>query len=165
MGMFCCDFALASCVNRQDTAVPISTPTAAFTVLDDGTVVDPKTGLMWMRCLVGQTLVAGQCTGTATLYTWADALNFAHSLSFAGHGDWRLANPKEVVSIMEDRCAAPALNADLFPIVSFLTWTSTPASVNLVGGFDNAWVVDQNGGMSTLTKYQTITVLLVRNTP
>jgi hypothetical protein len=164
LGTSCCNAALASCINRQDTAVPISTPTASFNVLGDGTLVDPKTGLMWMRCLLGQALSNGQCAGTATLYTWADALNAAHALGFAGHSDWRLPNPKEVESIMEDRCAGPALNAALFPMVDFLTWTSTPVPT-LNGTFDEAWVVDEDGGISALTKNQVITVLLVRNTP
>lgn len=156
--------AQASCLGTEDTAIPISTPTASFTVNGDGTLVDPRTGLMWMRCLLGQALVAGVCTGTASIYTWSDALAAAHAAAFAGHADWRLANPKEMASISEDRCAGPSLNGDLFPITSFGTWTSTPVK----GGtslFDQAWVIDAIGGMNAVPKNQEIPVLLVRKAP
>lgn len=164
LASLCLDAALGACINRQDTAVPISTPTAAFSVRGDGTVVDPRTGLMWMRCLLGETLNGnGRCAGTVTTYTWADALKAARASSFAGHSDWRLPNPKEVVSILEDRCATPSLNADLFPIVNFATWTATPAPFLLNGGFDDAWVVGENGAFSTASKYASVPVLLVRS--
>lgn len=119
---------------------------------------------MWMRCLLGETLGGnGRCTGTPTLHPWAEALRAAQALSFAGHGDWRLPNPKEVASIMEDRCASPALNADLFPIAVFGTWTATPANLLLNGGFDDLWVMDENGGMATVSKYAPLPMLLVRS--
>ncbi len=163
LATLCVDSALAACLNRQNTGVAISTPTAAFSVRGDGTVVDPRTGLMWMRCLLGETLDGnGRCTGTRTILPWADALRAAQGLTFAGHSDWRLPNPKEAMSIMEDRCATPALNADLFPITTFATWTATPAPFLLNGGFDDAWVVDENGGMLTASKYSSIPMLLVR---
>lgn len=157
--------AAVTCLDRTDTAVPVSTPSAAFNIAADGTLVDPKTHLMWMRCLLGQSLVGGRCTGTAATYTWADALAAAQALSFAGHADWRLANPKEVVSIVEDRCAGPSLNADLFPISNFGTWTATPVAGMLTGIYDNVWVVGSEGEMASVSKNQTIAVLLVRKTP
>lgn len=165
LGAFCNHAAAVTCLNGLDTAVPVSTPTSAFNIGTDGTLVDPRTGLMWMRCLLGQTLVAGRCTGTATTATWAEALTAAHALSFAGHADWRLPNPKEAASILEDRCANPALNADLFPIGDFNTWTATPVAGMLTGIYDNVWVVGSNGVMAQVSKNQTITFILVRKAP
>jgi hypothetical protein len=165
LAMVSLNIAFASCIGRQNTAVPISTPTASFAIRSDGTVADPRTGLMWMRCMLGQAVNNGACAGTATTYTWADALSAARALTYAGHSDWRLPNPKEVASILEDRCAAPALNADLFPTASFGTWTSTPARTNLLGVFDDVWVVGAEGDVVAVTKNQTLTVILVRKMP
>jgi hypothetical protein len=120
---------------------------------------------MWMRCLLGQTVSNDVCAGTATTYTWADALNAARALTYAGRSDWRLPNPKEVASILEDRCATPALNADLFPTAIFGTWTSTPAVTTLLGVFDDVWVVGANGDIVAVTKNQALTVILVRKMP
>jgi hypothetical protein len=156
----------ATCINVENTSVRVSTPTSSFSVLADGTVLAPQTKLMWMRCLVGQTLTGGLCTGTASAFTWADALNAAKAQTFAGHNDWRLPNAKELLSILEDRCWTPALNADLFPIPQlFGAWSSTPSAVNLANLFDEAWVVDGNGYVIQVSKNQTVNLLLVRDAP
>jgi hypothetical protein len=121
---------------------------------------------MWMRCLVGQTLSNSVCTGASSIFAWADALNAAKAQTFAGHNDWRLPNVKELLSIMEDRCYSPSLNADLFPISElFLAWSSTPSALNLAGMFDEAWSVDRNGFIGRSSKYQTLNILLVRDAP
>lgn len=157
---------LATCINGENTSIAISTPTSAFSGFGDGTVLAPATKLMWMRCLVGQTLVNNACTGTPSILVWADALNAAKGQIFAGHRDWRLPNVKEFMSIMEDRCYSPSLNADLFPISElYLAWTSTPSALNLAGVFDNAWSVDGNGYVTQTTKYQILNILLVRDAP
>lgn len=158
--------AQATCINVQNTSVPISTPTSSFSVLADGTVLAPQTKLMWMRCLMGQTLSSGLCTGTASLFTWADALNAAKAQTFASHNDWRLPNVKELLSILEDRCYTPALNADLFPIPQlFSAWSSTPSAVNLANEFIDAWAVDGNGFVSGVSPITPLNVLLVRDVP
>jgi hypothetical protein len=166
LGILSLENSHASCIHGENTSIPISTPTSAFNVLADGTVRAPGTRLMWMRCPVGQTLSNSVCTGTSSIFTWADALNAAKAQTFAGHNDWRLPNVKELLSIMEDRCYLPSLNADLFPISDFfIVWSSTPSAVNLSGTFDEAWTVDGNGYMVQWTKYQTLNVLLVRDAP
>ena len=134
--------------------------------LANGTVLAPQTKLMWMRCLLGQTLTSGLCTGTPSTFTWPDALNAAKAQTFAGYNDWRLPNVKELLSILEDRCWTPALNADLFPIPQLFTaWSSTPSAVNLANEFIDAWVVDGNGYVSGMSPVNTLNVLLVRDAP
>ena len=156
----------ATCINGENTSIAVSTPTSSFSVLGDGTVLAPKTKLMWMRCLVGQTLSNGVCTGASSAFTWADALNAAKAQTFAGYNDWRLPSVKELLSIQEDRCYAPSLNADLFPISEpFTAWSSTPSAVNLANYFDEAWTVGDSGFVSRITKYQTLNILLVRDAP
>ena len=131
--------AQARCANGMNTSIPESTPTTAFTVRTDGTVLAKATGLMWARCPVGQIVSANACSGTPKAMTWAEAILVAHASTLAGYTDWRLPNPKEALSIFEDRCDAPSLNADLFPIdYRFGLWTSTPAA-NLTGAHYAAW--------------------------
>ena len=156
----------ATCVSWENTSIPESTPTSNYTILSDGTLVAPATDLMWKRCLEGQVLVGGICEGTSTTYTWADALGAADTATFAGYDDWRLPNPKELLTIFEDRCANPALNVDLFPIYNgFAAWTATPADILLQDIYDEVWIMENDGGMRRIGKRNLIPILLVRDLP
>lgn len=158
--------AYATCINIENISVPVSTPTSSFSVLTDGTVLAPKTKLMWMRCLVGQTLINGVCTGSMSLFAWEDALNAAKAQTFAGHSDWRLPNIKELVSILEDRCSEPSLNSDLFPISDlFSAWSSTPSALYLQNRFYEAWKMDSAGNVYSTNIYVPLGLLLVRDAP
>jgi len=156
----------ARCLNRANTSVPESTPTANFTINADGTVTAPMTGLMWKRCLEGQTLSAGACTGAPTIYVWTDALAAARASTFAGHDDWRLPNAKELFSIVEDRCGAPALNADLFPLSAIYgVWSSTPTAIYNANYFADVWYMSLDGFVEVVSPNQEIHALLVRDLP
>ena len=61
----------------------------------DGTVTNPRTGLMWPKDGTG----AGYANGTVK--TWNDAIDWAEGLSFAGYNDWRLPNINELKSFQE----------------------------------------------------------------
>ena len=156
----------ATCVGWENTSIPESTPTSNYTILPDGTLQAPATGLMWKRCLEGQALLGGICEGALTTYTWADALRAADTAIFAGHSDWRLPNPKELLTIFEDRCSYPALNVDLFPIYgAFGAWTATPADILLQDIYDEVWVMEYGGRMRRIGKRSFVPMLLVRDLP
>jgi hypothetical protein len=55
----------------------------------DGTVTDRATGLVWMQADSGKGM------------DWTSALEYAESMEFAGHDDWRLPNAKELQSIVD----------------------------------------------------------------
>lgn len=55
----------------------------------DGTITDLATGLMWQQ------------SDDGTTRDWENALDYAESLTLAGHDDWRLPNPKELHSILD----------------------------------------------------------------
>jgi hypothetical protein len=134
------------CTN-QNTAVPATTPTADFVLHGDGTVTHTRTGLMWMRCSLGQELTSSGCSGSASRYTWRNALNAAqdvnHTGGFAGHTDWRLPNKNELESIVEQRCWNPAINAAVFPNTpSSWYWSSSPYA----GRSGDAWYVAFDNG-------------------
>lgn len=163
-----CTCAHATCANFENVAIPESVLTASFDVLPDGTVAAPRTGLMWMRCFVGQTLTDSVCQGEPSTYNWPDAMAAAHALNFAGHNDWRVPNLKELLSIIDDRCAGPSLNADLFPIlfVDFWIWSSTPTAILLTNQYDEVWLLNGAGQMFKSSGNLTwIPLLLVRNLP
>lgn len=120
-----------------------TTPTQDFTRHDDGTVTHHKTGLMWMRCALGQNWNGATCTGSGQAYTWQAALQAAEGSSFAGHGDWRLPDIKELNSIVEQACVSPAINATVFPATP-LSWFRSASPY--VSGVDYAWCVGFDAG-------------------
>lgn len=108
-----------------NVAIKPSTPYNRFTINADNTVIDNITGLMWMRCSLGQ--VGEKCSGTASSYDWFEALN-QNGKNFAGYDDWRLPNIKELESITELGCIEPAVNTKVFPkTISYIYWTSSPS--------------------------------------
>jgi len=154
LGLFVC--ALGNTGFAQDCRddVRATAPTSRYVDNGDSTVTDLATGLMWQRCTEG--LFGANCeSGTATNFVnWQDALEFAAGSAFAGYGDWRLPNRRELTSLVEHRCFRPAINAGVFPNtpdydVGF--WSSTPTT-----GFElAAWVVSfARGDDHPLSKYK-----------
>ena len=64
---------------------------------------DPQTGLIWMRCSIGQTWTSSTCMGIPKQFTGYESLRFAQALQngsgFAGYKNWRLPTPLELASI------------------------------------------------------------------
>jgi hypothetical protein len=102
----------------KTASIPATTPTSQFTINNNGTVTDTKTGLMWKRCSEGQTWNGATCRGSAFRFPWQAALQRAQTqngIGFAGFKDWRLPNAKELFSIVEKQCFEPAINLVIFP--------------------------------------------------
>ncbi|MFW5443864.1 MAG: DUF1566 domain-containing protein [Methylococcaceae bacterium] len=122
--------------------IPKTTPDNAFTLHNNGTVTHNKTGLMWMRCELGQTWDGTTCNGSSQAYQWTAALQVAETYTFAGYSNWRLPNKNELDSIVEEACNAPAINTLVFPVIllsfSSYTWSSSPYADH---SYD-AWAVD-----------------------
>jgi len=122
-----------------------TTPTADFTDHANGTVTHNKTGLVWMRCSLGQTWSEADktCTGNPVSMSWQEALQVVPGINSGGQIDWRLPNRSELESIVERSCHAPAINAEIFPGVpvtdlSIWFWSSSPHSAYP----ERAWAVD-----------------------
>jgi hypothetical protein len=107
----------------------LSTPSSDFEQYADGTALHKPTGLIWKRCQEGQDWDSAtlSCTGTIQSYTWQAALQTAQDSIYARHSDWRLPNIKELQSIVENACIAPAINLEVFPDTSRLSlvWSSS----------------------------------------
>ena len=77
----------------------------------NGTITDTNTGLMWEKLSRDGTI-----HDWSNQYTWDNA--FAVKLAtlnggggFAGHGDWRVPNYKELISIVNLQNVNPAMSA------------------------------------------------------
>ena len=132
-----------------------------YTNNGDGTITDQETNLSWAACSLGQSNDAS-CSGTADIYSWADALNAAQTAnadSFLGHSDWRLPNVTELASLVDSHCEDVAINSDVFPsTVENQYWSSTP------GPNARAWLVDfaKGGAIYHAVKRGELPVRLVR---
>jgi Protein of unknown function (DUF1566) len=139
-----------------------------FSVSSNGQEVTHEVnGLIWRRCLEGQTLNQGACTDPV------DILSISHSAALARASAqasatgqaWRLPNAKELLSIVDTRFANPALDPALFPVPPQPTinyvWSATPDSLNL----SSAWAVNMELGYSTQSSLDIGGVRLVRTKP
>lgn len=144
-------------------AIVADAPDSRYVLKVDGTVIDKKTELVWMRCTLGQTWDGSVCKGSASSHDWQQALQKAKNSVFAGQSDWRLPNLKELQSLIEGRCFSPAVNKAIFPNPSSTSfrsfWSSTPDTDNNGG----SWGVDFNYGLGkAFSKSSALSVRLVR---
>lgn len=90
------------------------------TIDGDVVVFDRATGLCW----AGDGNEVG-CNNAATI-TWVNALAYALALDFAGFTDWRVANIKELYSLVNPSLSSPAILEPPFSnTVNGFYWGST----------------------------------------
>lgn len=139
-----------------------NTPDSRFE-LTAGEALDTQTGLIWQRCLLGQTWnsATAQCEGFLQTVNWKEALESAS-------GNWRVPNIKELGSIVEHACGNPSINLNVFPgtPITPSIWTSTPGRFQLGQTTQNsAWsTFFQDGTSLNGSKDFRRYVLLVRDT-
>ncbi|MEH8017485.1 DUF1566 domain-containing protein [Rheinheimera muenzenbergensis] len=150
--------AVCTHINNENVNVPFSTPSSDFIVHNDGTVTHKPTGLMWMRCSIGQVWDGESCSGAESRLDWQNALAQTGT-SYAGFTDWRLPNKNELASIVERRFCYPSINSAIFPnsptgwfFDDARYWTSSPSPNVYSGAIDNrfVWVVGFGQGSITI---------------
>jgi len=115
---------------------------ARFVDNGDGTITDNATGLMWVKDPLNN-----PGTPFNILLTWNQAVDSCNGLTFAGHNDWRLPNPKELLSINDFEQDDPSINETFFPNTeSDNYWTSTTSKFDTT----DAWYIDFVEGSMTL---------------
>jgi hypothetical protein len=144
--------------------ITATAPDSRYQDHGDGTVTDLQTGLQWQQCSLGLS-GSGCATGEITSFVWGQALQQADKLNsnggFAGHSDWRLPNLKELKSLIEEGCYAPAINFRLFPN----SWTRSGYWSSLQSDFNpnTAWVVYFDNGTTNDVYHSIVGVIrLVR---
>jgi hypothetical protein len=93
--------------------------TSSFIDNGDGSVTDVATGLIWEKkcdCPGSlhhyETVYRWSADGREeTIWDWLDGVNAEGGQGFAGHGDWRIPNVKELVSLVDYERADPAITA------------------------------------------------------
>jgi hypothetical protein len=113
--------------------------TLSYTDNGDGTITDNNTGLMWEKKSDDGGLHDKDTTyrwsgngSQETIWDWLDDINAEGGTGFAGHNDWRIANVKEYVSIVNHENFTPAVstafNNSCVAACTVLTCSCTVAS-------------------------------------
>lgn len=138
-----------------------STQNDDFYALSGGLVQQQNKGLIWQRCLYGQSWnhAEQRCDGTAIRLSWQEALQQSTMLSGAA-GGWRVPNVKEAMSIIERQCVDPAVRLSVFPNAnSENMWTSTTVQAMPA----EAWAIAMYSGKNNRKgKQQQLYVRFVR---
>lgn len=107
------------------------------TFAGDDVVLDNTTGLMWARD--GN---AAGCNNGAVI-NWSNGIIYAEGLNFAGFGDWRLPNIRELSSIVNFGLRIPCIDEPPFQNTnSSYYWSSTTRRLVVT----NAWMNDFSMG-------------------
>ena len=93
-----------------------------FSVKDEKTVLDTRTGLMW--CLLDSQVTENRCL------TYEDATEYVSSLETGGHDDWRLPSPDELKALYGKTPAFP-FDPDTW------YWSSKTEK-----RYDSQWIID-----------------------
>lgn len=146
-----------------------TTPTTNFQDNLDGTVTDLKTKLIWKKCTEGQIWQSNNTckyeTDITPMFTWKEALEMANKVNYSGGfasaTNWRIPNVKELSSIIENTCYAPAINLNVFPVsLAGIYWSATP----YINANDYAWSVSFTYGENRMSyKHNYYLIRLVRD--
>ena len=125
-----------------------------FTVHGDGTVSDPRTGLMWKQCpegLAGAACDSGMAIDTSTTdpVLQLALVNGSPALAGSGYADWRIPSRNELASLVcRNAVVAPLVNAVVFPgtdAMEFLASTGNPFGLWWFVDFGIEGVIDTAG--------------------
>ena len=117
----------------------------------DGTVIDPRTQLVWKRCSEGQAWNGTACTGQPTKMSWFDAMQAAKDSRFLGKNDWRLPSKDELSSVVgeyEGGCKSNdyekgqyAVSGALGQVWGAYFWSYSPSNDNIEAAWSAAfWI-------------------------
>lgn len=142
------------------TGAPIPDP--RYIPLQDGTVYDERTGLMWKQCPEGSGGI-GCAMGEALRLSFKEAEERARESRFAGHADWRLPSRGELRSLLRRGCYGMAIDSVAFPRTPpGRFWTA-----ELAGFYPgSAWMLDfRTGHLGYGMRQDLGYVRLVRDAP
>ena len=136
-----------------------------FEAREDGTIVDRRARLMWMRCSAGQIWSGKDCLGDASTVDFEAALSMVADLNRSGarfFSDWRLPRVPELAAIAERDCAEPRIDLAAFPDTPAAFYWTTTTRPGAPGGFAFALSFGAEG-IRYLDKAEPSHVRLVRD--
>jgi len=100
------------------------------------TIVDTQTHLIW------------QAVDSVTTHPWTDAVAYCQNLTLGGTTGWRLPTVAELLTLVDDSRADPAIDPVAFPTMptdNLAFWTSS----SILAGFNStyAWTVSFQEGV------------------
>jgi hypothetical protein len=121
----------------------------------DGTVTHRPTGLIWKRCMEGQSWSGSTCVGTASQVISEVAK--VTTGNFAGKTDWHVPSIKELQTLVDytKKEPGPTLNTTVFPNDPGLSvWSSTNYQdhelvISVPSSKEIMWSVDLSSGVTT----------------
>lgn len=144
----------------------------------DGTVTDPRNGLMWKRCAEGFDWNGVKCVGKVKAMSWVDAMKTAKQSRFLGKNDWRLPSKAEFSKILgprniggKDACSMNSFKEDQFAASKKIDhsmfkeevpvfWSTSPVRDNI----DSVWIITiDNGGFMPSDRIYPVMSRLVRS--
>lgn len=151
----------AACTVTLDKAKHVSATFVGSADSGKAWVTDPKTGLQWARCAIGQIWSGSTCQGTPTQLAWQAAGSQAATSSPDGKSGWRLPNVRELLTLVDAGQGGAAIDSARFPnTAAGAYWSDTPAAMT----FGSAWQVDFASGASLVKpRTGTAAVRLVRD--
>ncbi|MCG6167106.1 Lcl C-terminal domain-containing protein [Leptospira sanjuanensis] len=122
--------------NRVRCVSGAAIPSPSFTDLNDGSVRDNRTGLVWQKCSIGQVWTSGstQCTtGIVSSQNFAAALSACETSTVAGRS-WRLPNVNELRSLLDFSSSTSDAKIDLSFFPNTLASSIYGTSNSIPGG-------------------------------
>ena len=121
--------------------VAADAPQGRFTVQNDGTVLDTRTGLVWQQAVPSEP------------FTWSEAKSHcAGTPTGLPPGHWRLPSIKEIQTIVDDSRPSPAIDPKAFVHATADNfWSSSPEA----GSTSSAWRINFHGGSTQLDPVET----------
>lgn len=130
----------------------------AFQDNKDGTVTDPRNGLIWKRCAEGFDWNGSACVGSTKEVSWFDAMKIAKQSRFQNQSDWRIPAKIEMEQVVgkNSGCSTNNYKKGEYAASSMIAhsmrgdnspgvfWSSSP----YVGYAGYAWVLDFGYGFA-----------------
>lgn len=108
----------------------------------NGTVTDPRNGLIWKRCAEGRDWDGSACTNKAIEVDWYNAMTTAKQSRFSGKSNWRLPTKYETGLVVNHSCKNGAKAVS--PVLAYSDDFWTSSSVNTDS--KSAWIVHFQDG-------------------
>jgi len=137
----------------------------------DGTVTDPRNGLIWKRCAEGFEWNGSACQGRQKHLDWFEAMRTAKQSRFTGKADWRIPSKSEFEAVVGkyDDCKNNDYKSGQYSASSSIAhaavdnshpgyfWTTSPYKESYA-----VWQVNFDGGFSPSSRDSDYRYLLVR---